>query len=140
MAQMAARQRTRRGKLSVPAAKSKITTEMLFATAEELHSGKIPLERMRYTDDLVVGLRMVVNATKTITFHIAYEVGDARQYMILGSLNKERPDYITLDEARELAKTVKALAAKGIDPQDGLHKRLIRELKRDGVAWKLPKN
>lgn len=137
MAQTASRRpRQRRGKLAVPAEKSKITTDMLFATAEELNSGKIPLERMRYADDRVVGLRMVVNATKTITFHVAYECGDARQYLLLGSLNKDRPDYITLDEARELAKTVKVLAAKGIDPQDGLHKRLMRELKEKGTAWR----
>lgn len=136
MAQIQHPPRQRRKKLSVPAEKSKITEAMLFATAKELESGKIPLERMRYTDDLVVGLRVVVNRTTTITFHVSYEVGDERQYLILGSLNKDREDYMTLDEARELAKTVKALAAKGIDPQDGLHRRLMRELREKGTSWR----
>jgi hypothetical protein len=84
----------------------------------------------------VTGLRAVVNKSSLITLHCSYEIGENRPFILLGSLNEDAENHITIKEARELTKTIKALAAKGIDVQDGLHKRLIRELKRDGAAWK----
>jgi hypothetical protein len=40
---------------------------------------------------------------------------------------------MTIDQARELRKTVIALGVKGIDPTEGLHERLIRELLAKGT-------
>jgi hypothetical protein len=31
---------------------------------------------------------------------------------------------------------VRALAEMGIDPQEGLHERLIRELQKEGTNWR----
>jgi hypothetical protein len=42
----------------------------------------------------------------------------------------------TIKEARELTKTIRALAEKGIDIQDGLLPRLLRELKAWGTRWR----
>jgi hypothetical protein len=41
----------------------------------------------------------------------------------------------TIEEARALTKTIRALAEKGIDVQSGLHERLLRELKAQGTRW-----
>lgn len=134
---MIATQRTRRKKIGVPAEKSEFTEEMLFAAAEDLKAGRLKLERLRFSDDMVVGLRAVVNRNSgLITLHASYEVGDDRPYILLGSLNKGADNHITIDEARELTKTIKALGDKGIDVQDGLHKRLIKELKAQGTKWR----
>lgn len=130
------RKRNRRKKLGVPSRASQFNEKMLFTAVEELQSGKIKLERMRYVDDVVTGLRFVMNRESgLITFHITYAVGNDRKYLLLGSLNKERQDHISIEDARKLAETVKALAEKGIDPVEGLHARLMRELKRDGAKW-----
>lgn len=130
-------QRTRRKKIGVPAAKSEFTEEMLFQAAKDLSSGRLKLERVRISDDMVTGLRAVVNrGSGLVTLHVSYEVGDDRPYMLLGSLNKDADNHITIEQARELARTVKALGDKGINVQDGLHKRLIRELREKGTAWR----
>jgi hypothetical protein len=130
------RQRARRKKIGVPADKSKFDAKTLLAIAEDLQSGKLPLERVRVSDDMVVGLRAVVNRSGLVTLHASYEIGDQRPFMKIGSVNKDAEDHITIEEARELTKTIKALADKGVDVQDGLHRRLIRELKEKGTAWR----
>lgn len=119
---------------------TKFTAETLEAFARDLKSGRVPLERQQVSDDRVTGLRAIVYKSGLIVFAVSYYVDGAnRPFMRLGSMNKDEPDYMTIEEARELAKTVKAIGDKGIDPQDGLLRRLIAELKRDGVNWKPPK-
>ncbi|XUM19798.1 hypothetical protein ACRAVF_19220 [Bradyrhizobium oligotrophicum S58] len=130
-------QRTRRKKIGVPAEKSKFDATTLLNIAKDLQAGKLPLERVRVSDDMVVGLRAVVNRSGLVTLHASYEVGENRPFMLLGSLNKDADNHITIEEARELTRTIKALADRGIDVQDGLHKRLIRELKEQGTRWRL---
>lgn len=119
---------------------TKFTAERLEAFARDLKTQRVPLERQQVSDDLVTGLRAMIHKSGNISYHASYYVGDAnRPFMRLGSGNKDADDYITVEEARELTKTIKALGDKGIDPQVGLHKRLVKELKRDGVNWKPPK-
>lgn len=136
MAQLQHAQRTRRKKIGVPAAKSEFTEEMLLQAAKDLSSGRLKLERLRLSDDMVVGLRAVVNRSGLVTLHVSYEVGDDRPFWKLGDLNRDSADHITIEDARELAKTVKALGDRGINVEDANRKRLIKELKRDGVAWR----
>lgn len=119
---------------------TKFTAERLEAFARDLKSQRVPLERQQLSDDLVVGLRAMIHKTGRIAFHASYYVGDKRPFMFLGTFgDKTDPDYISIEDAREITKTIKALGEKGIDVQQGLHRRLIRELKRDGVNWKVPK-
>ena len=108
---------------------------MLFSAAEDLKSGRLKLERLRFSDDMVTGLRAVVNKSGLITLHASYEVGDERPFWKLGDLNKDSPDHISIDDARELTKTVKAIGLRGINVEDASRKRLIKELKRDGARW-----
>ena len=119
---------------------TKFTVQTLEAFARDLKSGRIPLERQQISDDRVTGLRAIIYKSGLIVFAVSYYVDGAnRPFLRLGALNRDEPDHITIEEARELAKTVKALGDKGIDPQLGLERRLISELKRDGVHWKRPK-
>lgn len=87
---------------------------------------------------MVTGLRAVVYKSGLISFAISYHFNGERPFLKLGSLDEKAEDHITVTEARELGKTVKALANKGIDPQAGLHSRLIRELKEKGIIYLTP--
>jgi hypothetical protein len=119
---------------------SKFTEKNLFAIAKDLETGRMPLPsgRIQVSDDRVTGLRAMVFKSGMVTFHIAYFVSgkDERQYMKIGQLNKESEDYISLVDARELTKTIKSLGDKGIDVQDGLLKRLVKELLEKGTSWR----
>ena len=112
------------------------SVETFERVARELKSGRLPLVRTQISDDMVTGLRMLINRSGLMSYHVSYYCGDARPYIKIGEANKNSPDYLTLEDARELAKTIKGLAEKGIDVQEGLMQRLIRELKRDGMKWR----
>lgn len=115
---------------------SKFDQKTLEALAKDLQAGRLPLDRVTVSDDMVTGLRAVVYKSGLITFAISYHFDNERPFLKLGSLNKDADDHISIQDARELGKTVKSLAAKGTDPQSGLHRRLIKELLRDGANWK----
>lgn len=133
---MVQHKRVRRKKIGVSAEKTKFDAETLLAVAEDLKSGRIPLERVRISDDVVVGLRAVCNKSGHTTLHVSYEVGEDRPFKLLGSVNKGAKNYITVDDARALARTIKALGDKGINVDEENDKRLLRELKRDGTSWR----
>jgi len=119
---------------------TKFTVETLEAFARDLKSGRIPLERQQISDDRTVGLRAIVYRSGKIALAASYYVdGGNRPFLRLGSLNRDADDYISIEDARELTKIVKAIGDRGVDVQDGLERRLISELQRDGVNWKPPK-
>lgn len=118
---------------------TKFTQERLDSFAKDLKTQRVPLERQQISDDMVVGLRAMIHRTGLIAYHVSYYVGDKRPFMKIGEGNKDSPDFLTVEQAREIAKTVKALGDKGIDVQDGLHRRLIRELQEKGTNWRAPK-
>lgn len=115
---------------------TKFTQERLEAFAKDLKSQRVPLERQQISDDMVVGLRAMCHRSGLIAYHVSYYVGDKRPFAKIGEGNKDSPDYISIEEAREVAKTIKALGDKGIDVQDGLMRRLVKELKEKGTAWR----
>lgn len=117
---------------------SKFEKDSLFALAKDLQTRRLPLERITVSDDMVTGLRAVISKSGQIALSASYHFGDERPFLKLGELSAppKDPAYISIDDARELTKTIKSLADKGIDPQEGLHKRLIRELKEQGTRWR----
>ena len=115
---------------------TRFTRENMESVAKDLKSGRLPLSRTQMSDDMVTGLRAQIYKSGLIGFHVCYTVGEKRPFINIGSLNEDQPDHITISEARNLAKTIKALGDKGIDVQDGLHKRLFRELAEKGTAWR----
>jgi Arm DNA-binding domain len=92
---------------------------------------KQKIDRITVSDDEVQGLQCIVRKTGLISFHVGYNYRGSRPVLKLGNF----PD-MSVAEARELANTVRELADMGIDPQEGLHERLIRELKAQGSAWR----
>jgi hypothetical protein len=115
---------------------SVFTESSLAAMAKDLKSRRLVLDRTTVSDDLVTGLRAIITKDGNVTYHASYHLGDQRPFLRLGVMDPKHPDHISLDDARELTKTIKALAAKGIDPQDGLHKRLIKQLLQQGTRWR----
>lgn len=115
---------------------SKFSEKAFLGVAEDLKSGRLPLERTQLSDDMVTGLRAMIFKNGDISYYASYYFGDDRPLLKIGSGNRETPDYLPLAKARELTKTIKALAERGVNVQLGLMPRLVRELLRDGVRWR----
>jgi hypothetical protein len=118
---------------------SVFTEATLAAMAKDLKSRRLVLDRTTVSDDLVVGLRALITKDGVVTYHANYHlggIGGKRGYLRLGTLDPKAKDHISLDDARELTKTIKTLSAQGIDPEEGLHARLVKELLRDGTDWR----
>lgn len=115
------------------------TPELLEKFAHQLKTQRVPLERQTISDNVVTGLRAAIHKSGLIAFHVSYWVGEKRPFMRIGTFDDPKdPDYISIDDARHVASVVLALGRKGIDVQDGLHRRLVRELQRDGSNWRPP--
>lgn len=118
----------------VPGRKSATKTfdaDTLKGLAEDLKTGRLPLERVTVTDNIQTGLRAIVRGTGLISFHVQYAVGDERPYLKIGDFPE-----MTIEKARKIARTVINLGARGIDPTKGLHDRLINELDKQGDKWR----
>jgi Arm DNA-binding domain len=113
------------------APKSEFTAEMLQSMSEALKSGRMKVDKVTFTDDVQPGLRAIVRSKGAITLHCHYDFEGSRPMIKVGEIPG-----CTVDEARALTKTIRALAAKGIDVQSGLHERLLRELKAQGTRWR----
>lgn len=115
---------------------SKFTVENLFAMAKDLKSGRVTLDKLSVSDEMQVGLRAVIRKSGVISLHAAYTIGESRPLIRLGDLDKRSEEYISIDDARALTKTIQYLADRGIDVQEGLHRRLVRELREQGNRWR----
>jgi hypothetical protein len=112
------------------AAKTEFTEKMLTSMSDALKSGRMKVAKLTFTDDVQPGLRAIVRPTGTVTLHAHYDFEGSRPMVKVGEIPGT-----TIEEARALTKTIRALAAKGVDVQAGLHERLLRELKAQGVRW-----
>lgn len=115
-----------------PAEPSKFNIQTLEQIADDLQTGKIPLKQVTISDEMTTGLRAIVRNSGKISYHVDYVVSDeGRCYLKVG----DHP-LMTMANARKLAQTIKTLGDQGIDPQAGLHERLIRELLDKGEKWR----
>lgn len=89
-------------------------------------------KRQRLSDGLAPGLRVNVYPDGKVALSVEYRLPGivTRPQVKFG----EWPD-MSIDEARELAATIRELASRGVDVQLGLHTRLAQELQRDGLDW-----
>jgi hypothetical protein len=118
-------------KMTRPVSQSEFTETMLQGMAAALRTGRLKVDKLAFSDDVQHGLRAIVRKTGTITLHAHYEIGDSRPMLKVGDIPGS-----TIAEARKLTKTIRALAAKGIDVQDAMLPRLLRELKEQGENWR----
>lgn len=110
---------------------STFTISWLQKLADGLTTGHMKTDRITISDDLVPGLRAIVRDTGGISFHVQYTIGKSRPYLKIGEVPGT-----TIEQARKLARIVLSLAKQGIDPQSGLHERLLRELAEQGDKWR----
>jgi Arm DNA-binding domain len=123
-----------RRKPTVPppkAARPEFSAGLFKGLQRDLEKQKGTIDRVTVSDDVVTGLQCIIRRTGLCSFHVGYNFGGSRPVLKLGNF----PD-MSVGEARELARTVRALAEMGIDVQEGLHERLIRELQARGTDWR----
>ncbi len=108
-----------------------VTETLIKKMVGDMESGRLPLPQVTLSDSQANGLRTRISKNGTVTFHVQFFIGDSRPLLKLGDF----PD-MSLADARKLTNTVRSLAQKGIDPTDGLHKRLMRELLEKGDKWR----
>ncbi len=123
-----------RRKPTVPAPKAvrpEFSGRLFEGLLRDLKKQKGTIDRVTVSDDVVKGLQAIIRRTGMISFHVGYDYRGSRPVLKLGNFPE-----MSVAEARELAKTVRELADKGIDVQEGLHERLIRELLAQGTAWR----
>lgn len=114
--------------------KARFNVETLERIANDMKAGKYGnIEKIGIGDEAQPGLRAMVFKSGKINFHAGYQMkrGGTRSYIVVGN----HPE-TTIEEARHLARTIRGLAGQGVDVQEGLHARLIKELKRDGLKWR----
>lgn len=94
---------------------------------------KLGLARLRMSDPLQPGLRVQVYFEGQVSFIVEYKLPgiQSRPHLTIGHWPQ-----MSITEARKLAVVIRDLGNKGIDVQEGLHDRLLQELKRDGTNWR----
>lgn len=107
------------------------TIKTFDALADDLKTQRVPLKKLVVSDPMTPGLRVIIRNTGDVAFHIQFTANDDRPYLKLG----DHPE-MKIAEARALSDTILALAKMGINVMDGLHKRLIKELKDKGTRWR----
>lgn len=116
--------------------------EYFLGLLKDMKSGRIKASNGRFqvSDSMVTGLRAQIFVSGVISYHVSYyyDEGTKRPFLLFGYANKDHPLYLTVADARHIAKTIIGLAEKGTNVQDGLLPRLIFELNRDGLKWRLP--
>lgn len=114
-----------------PAASSTFSPAIFEKFVEDLKTDRLPLKKVTLSDPIQIGLKAIIRESGVVSFHVQYEVGTSRPMLKLG----EYPA-MSVNEARKIAKTVRTLGDRGIDVQEGLHERLVRELLEQGEKWR----
>lgn len=116
--------------LPVDTAAKLFNDKTFLRIADDLQSGRIPLPKQTLTHE---NLQVIIRDSGTISYHALYWREDGiRTSLTLG----HHSEGMRLPQARQLTETIRKLSERGIDVQDGLHKRLIRELTEQGEKWK----
>lgn len=122
---------------------TRFTVENISRLREDIMSQRIPLNRTSISDDRITGLKALISKSGNVSFNVHYAVGDERPYMLVGHFPE--PDEVdkdpesaqeAIDTARSRAHTIRELARQGIDVQEGLHRRLLREIDERGTKWR----
>ena len=129
------RRRAGAGPPAEPPEPSGFTAERLKVIAHDVKSGVRPTPKSQpwisIGDDRQPGLRAIIRKSGAVTFHCMYYFGASRPMVLVGQFPET-----SIEEARHLAQVVRGLAEKGIDVQEGLHERLLRELQEEGLNWR----
>lgn len=122
-------------KAKAPVMAPKFNVPTLQKIANDISAGKygdLPNKRIVVSDEMQIGLK--ANVFKEYwSYIVEYKVKGRpeRPHITIG-----RHPFMTIAEARELAKVIRHLGSIGVDVQEGLIDRLVAELKRDGIQWR----
>lgn len=109
--------------------------ELFKRLQADMKSGRTPLKRMKLTDPQMRGLtvNLYPSDDEPMSWYVQYapDGRTKRPFIKVG----EFPE-TSIEHARRRARVIHTLAEKGIDVQDGLHKRLMRELDEKGEKWR----
>lgn len=100
---------------------------------EKIHQAKASGQRQRFTDEGCENLRITAYPGGRVVFAASYRLPGTvtRPNFTMGDLSQ-----MSLEEARKLTEIVVELGQRGIDLHEGLHTRVVEELKRDGLNWR----
>lgn len=121
-------------KMGRPIKGPRFTIPVMQQLIEDMQSKRLPLPLVRLSDDQQQNHRAIVYNSGKISFHVQFRVkgkDGERPLLLIGDYPK-----MTIERSRKIARTIIALADKGIDPREGLHERLIREIETKGENWR----
>lgn len=122
------------------ARKSEFGVRLIEDFIADLKSGRLPLPKVTLTDEMQPGLHCMIRPTGNASFHVQYYNKEGtRPYFLIGRHAPGESDHLTIDRARFLAKTIRALADKGVDVDDGLKNLRIQvmlDLEAQGEKWR----
>lgn len=118
------------------------TESNLRALVDDLKRGPMKVnKRVTVCDPIVTGLRAVVSRSGGIALSACYTFDESRPLVKLGEMGapEHDPEYMTIDDARELTKVIKALADRGINIEEEIGKvrqKLLRDVLEKGEKWR----
>lgn len=122
-------------KVQAPVMAPNFNVPTMQQIADDISAGRygdLPNKRIVVPDKMQTGLK--ANVYKEYwSYIVEYKVKGRpeRPHITIG-----RHPFMTIAEARELAKVIRHLGSIGVDVQEGLIDRLVAELKRDGIQWR----
>lgn len=125
----------------------RITPEILAHFRKDFESKKLgKMDRVRLTDNIQSGMRVIINKSGLITFYANYTMrtkdGNERPYFTIGHYPEEfelkrnpRLGDEFIADMRDVATIIRNLADMGIDVQAGLHERIVAEIRAERESW-----
>ena len=119
---------------------SKFSVKLIEQFIDDLKSGRLPLPKVTIADEEQPGLHCMIRPTGNASFHVQYYNKEGkRPYFLIGRHAPGEVDHLTIDRARHLAKTIRALADKGVDVDDGLSSlraQVLHDVEVQGEKWR----
>lgn len=119
---------------------TKFGVELISKFIDDLKSGRLPLPKVTIADEEQPGLHCMIRPTGNASFHVQYYNKEGkRPYFLIGRHAPGEADHMTIERARHLAKTIRALADKGIDIDDALinaRAQLLIDVEERGEKWR----
>lgn len=122
------------------ARQSQFSVRLIEDFLDDLKRQRIPLDKVTLTDEVQPGLHCIVRSNGSATFHVQYyNKTGKRPYFMIGRHAPGQADHLTIERARHIAKTIRALADKGIDVDDGLinaRAQVLLDVEEQGEKWR----
>ncbi|MCF8475744.1 MAG: Arm DNA-binding domain-containing protein [Pseudolabrys sp.] len=119
-------------KMTIPRGGTRFTAALLDGLSDDMRARRIRSPRLVVSDNVATGLRAIIRQSGNVTLHCHYRSPDGSRPMILLGAYPE----MSIGSARDLVKTINALVARGIDPLEGMRRRVMAELLEKGADWR----